>query len=201
MPGLLVGPMAPLRLVTIDEPRRCAGRAGRGCAPGSPASAAPTSVRCHGLDIAATSPALVSMPFVPGHEVVGDLVEDCEDLPEGTRVVIDPVLACAARGVEPCEACRTGRTNLCDRITVGHLAPGLQTGFCQDTGGGWGERLTAHRSAAAPGAGRLPDDRAVLVEPLACAVQPRSPGAGAGRRPGARLRRRCGRSVRDARPA
>ena len=79
------------------------------------------------------------MPFVPGHEVVGELLDDCEDLPAGTRVVIDPVLTCAARGVEPCDACATGATNRCDRITVGHLAPGLQTGFCADTGGGWGE--------------------------------------------------------------
>lgn len=169
MPGLLVGPMAPVRLVTRDEPvvRR----------PGW-AQVRPLLSGICGSDLGAVTgstslyfSALVSMPFVPGHEVVGELVEDCDDLPRGTRVVIDPVLACAARGVEPCEPCRTGRTNLCDHVTVGHVSPGLQTGFCRDTGGGWGERLTVHRSQLHPVPDSLSDERAVLVEPLACAVQ------------------------------
>jgi threonine dehydrogenase-like Zn-dependent dehydrogenase len=169
MPGLLVGPMAPVRLVTRDEPevRR----------PGW-ARVRPLLSGICGSDLGAVTgstslyfSALVSMPFVPGHEVVGELVDDCEDLPAGTRVVIDPVLACAARGLEPCASCRSGRTNLCDHVTVGHLSPGLQTGFCQDTGGGWGERLTAHRSQLHVVPDALEDERAVLVEPLACAVQ------------------------------
>ncbi|MGN6613064.1 MAG: zinc-dependent alcohol dehydrogenase [Angustibacter sp.] len=169
MPGLLVGPMAPVRLVTRDEPvvRR----------PGW-AQVRPLLSGICGSDLGAVTgstslyfSALVSMPFVPGHEVVGELVEDCDDLPRGTRVVIDPVLACAARGVEPCEPCRSGRTNLCNHVTVGHVSPGLQTGFCRDTGGGWGERLTVHRSQLHPVPDTLSDERAVLVEPLACAVQ------------------------------
>ena len=90
--------------------------------------------------------AVVSLPFVPGHEVVAELLDDCEDLTAGTRVVLDPVLTCAARGVEACENCVSGHTNRCSRITVGHLSPGLQTGFCKDTGGGWGQQLAAHRS-------------------------------------------------------
>jgi threonine dehydrogenase-like Zn-dependent dehydrogenase len=113
---------------------------------------------------------LVSMPFVPGHEVVADLLDDCDDLPAGTRVVIDPVLTCAARGVEPCDACAEGLTNRCSRITVGHLSPGLQTGFCADTGGGWGETLTAHRSQLHPVPEGLSDEQAILIEPIACAV-------------------------------
>ena len=78
--------------------------------------------------------------------------------------------------------CADGRTNRCDRITVGHVAPGLQTGFCSDTGGGWGEEMVAHRSQLHPVPDELPDERAVLVEPLACAVQlargPRCPRVG-----------------------
>jgi threonine dehydrogenase-like Zn-dependent dehydrogenase len=111
------------------------------------------------------------MPYVPGHEMVGTLVDDCLDLPKGTRVVLEPVLSCAARGLAPCDQCADGRTNLCDRITVGHVAPGLQTGFCADTGGGWGEEMMAHRSQLHPVPDDLSDERAVLVEPLACAVQ------------------------------
>jgi threonine dehydrogenase-like Zn-dependent dehydrogenase len=113
---------------------------------------------------------LVSLPFTPGHEVVGRLEQDCEDLPAGTRVVIEPVLACAARGLEPCAGCSQGRTGRCDRITTGHLAPGLQTGFCADTGGGWSRVLAAHRSQLHVVPDDLSDERAVLAEPLACAI-------------------------------
>ncbi len=110
------------------------------------------------------------MPLVPGHEVVADLLTDCDDLPAGTRVVIDPILQCAARGVDLCDSCRVGLTNRCDRITVGHIKPGLQTGFCADTGGGWGEQFAAHRSQLHVVPEELTDEQAVLIEPIACAV-------------------------------
>src|SRR5204863_7491212 len=93
---------------------------------------------------------LVSMPFVPGHEVVGELADDVDGLPKGTRVVLDPVLACAARGLSPCPSCASGATGRCDRVTVGHVSPGLQTGYCADTGGGWSGMLVAHRSQLHP---------------------------------------------------
>lgn len=168
IPGVLTGPAAPVRLVTRDEPKP----QGAGWA-----RVRPTLSGICGSDLGAlfgqTSlyfSALVSMPFVPGHEVVGVLADDCEDLPAGTRVVLDPVLSCAARGVERCQSCAAGQTNLCDRITVGHVSPGLQTGYCADTGGGWGGQLIAHRSQLFPVPEGLSDERAVLVEPLACAV-------------------------------
>ncbi len=107
---------------------------------------------------------IVSMPFVPGHEVVGT-TED------GTRVVIEPVLACAARGLDPlCPACASGQIGLCVRTAHGIIAPGLQTGFCEDTGGGWGTLLVAHTSQLHKVPDELPDEAAVLIEPLACAV-------------------------------
>jgi threonine dehydrogenase-like Zn-dependent dehydrogenase len=168
MPGILTGPSAPLRLVTRDAPvvrqpgwGRLRTRLSGICGSDLGAFSGRTSLYFSGV---------VSMPFVPGHEIVADLLEDCEDLPAGTRVVLDPVLACAARGVEPCENCRRGATNVCDRITVGHVSPGLQTGFCADTGGGWSAELAAHRSQLHPVPDDLEDRRAVLVEPLACAV-------------------------------
>ncbi len=119
--------------------------------------------------------ALVSMPFVPGHEIVADLQDDVtlgdgSCLVAGSRVVVDPVLRCAARGLDPCAGCASGHTSRCDRVTSGHLAPGLQTGSCADTGGGWGRVMVAHRSQLYPVPADLPDERAVLVEPLACAV-------------------------------
>src|SRR5206468_362057 len=80
------------------------------------------------------------------------------------------VLACAARGLDLCAACAEGDRNRCDRVTVGHVSPGLQTGFCTDTGGGWSGQLVAHVSQLHAVPDELPDERAVLVEPLACAV-------------------------------
>lgn len=168
LPGLVAGPLAPLRLVNRDEP----------VAPGPGWGRVRTRLSgiC-GSDLATLtgqasfyfSP-LVSMPFVPGHEVVGDLVDDLDGLAAGTRVVLEPVLSCAARGLEPCPSCAAGETGRCDRITVGHVAPGLQTGYCSDTGGGWGATLVAHRSQLHPVPEEMSDPRAVLVEPLACAI-------------------------------
>lgn len=125
---------------------------------------------------------LTSMPFVLGHEVVGRTLDELPGLPRGSRVVIDPVLRCAARGLPACPACLEGQTCRCDRITIGRLAAGLQTGFCADTGGGWSRRMLAHASQLYPVPDSLPDEIAVLVEPLACAVHaarrvPISPGA------------------------
>jgi threonine dehydrogenase-like Zn-dependent dehydrogenase len=120
---------------------------------------------------------IVSFPFVPGHEVVGTLTEDArgaEDgvLPAGSRVVLQPVLGCAARGIEPaCPACQAGNVGNCGRVAFGHLRPGLQTGFCADTGGGWSTSgLVAHSSQLYAVPDELTDEDAVTVEPVACAV-------------------------------
>ena len=119
---------------------------------------------------------VVSFPFVPGHEVVGT-AEGIEGAggasgPTGTRVVVEPALGCVARGIEPpCPACAQGRTGGCERVAFGHLSPGLQIGYCADTGGGWSAGgLVAHRSQLHPVPDALSDEAAVMVEPTACAV-------------------------------
>ncbi|WP_246081907.1 zinc-dependent alcohol dehydrogenase [Nocardioides litoris] len=182
VPALATGAGVPLRLATIDPPQVAR--------PGWARLRTRLSGIC-GSDLGMLSgttslyfSAVVSLPFVPGHEVVADLVDDCEDLPVGTRVVVDPVLHCAARGVDPCPACAEGRTNRCSRITVGDVSAGLQTGFCHDTGGGWGEVLVAHRSQLHPVPEGFSDEQALLVEPLACAVHT---ATRAGVRPGDRV--------------
>ncbi len=170
----MVGAMAqPIRMVTIDPPK-----ADR---PGWARLKTRLSGIC-GSDLGAISgktslyfSAVVSFPFVPGHEVVADLMDDAEaeghdTLTKGTRVVLDSILTCAARGVDPCDNCAAGRTNVCSHITVGHLAPGLQTGFCSTTGGGWGQQLSAHRSQMHVVPEGYSDEQAVLIEPMACAV-------------------------------
>lgn len=107
---------------------------------------------------------IVSFPFVPGHEVVGDL-------DDGTRVVLEPVLGCATRGIDPpCRACARGDLGNCERIAFGDLEPGLQTGFCADAGGGWSTLMMAHESQLHSVPAGLSDESAALVEPTACAV-------------------------------
>jgi threonine dehydrogenase-like Zn-dependent dehydrogenase len=112
---------------------------------------------------------IVSLPFVPGHEVVGDVESDGNGA--AGRVVIEPVLGCLARGVDPpCPACAVGDTGGCERVAFGHLKAGLQTGYCADTGGGWSDGLVAHVSQLHPVPDGLSDEAAVMVEPAACAV-------------------------------
>ena len=108
---------------------------------------------------------IVSFPFVPGHEVVGER-------DDGSRVVLEAVLGCAARAVDPpCPACAAGDVGRCERVAFGGLEPGLQTGFCCDTGGGWSTLLVAHPAQLHPAPGELSDEAAVMVEPTACAIR------------------------------
>jgi threonine dehydrogenase-like Zn-dependent dehydrogenase len=107
---------------------------------------------------------IVSFPFTPGHEVVGRLDDD-------SRVVLEPVLGCAARAMTPvCPSCAAGHTGDCEHISFGDLAPGLQTGYCHDTGGGWGGVLVAHASQLHQVPEAFTDEAAVMIEPTACAV-------------------------------
>jgi threonine dehydrogenase-like Zn-dependent dehydrogenase len=169
VPGLLAGPVASLRLVTREDLRPPADGWVR---------LAPRLSGICGSDLATISgassfyfTALVSLPFVPGHEVVAELLDDVDGLRAGQRVVIDPVLSCAPRGVEPmCDPCAAGTPGLCERVTGGHVSAGLQTGYCHDTGGGWSEAMIAHRAQLHPVPEDMSDETAIMVEPLACAL-------------------------------
>lgn len=121
---------------------------------------------------------IVSFPFVPGHEVVGTVEGGRLD---GRRVVVEPVLGCLARGIDPpCAACREGRKGSCAQLSFGHLKPGLQTGYCADTGGAWSQGFWAHQSQLHEVPADLSDEAAVMVEPAACAVHAAlSPGTDA----------------------
>ena len=104
---------------------------------------------------------LTSTPFVPGHEVVGEVRVGPNRV---RRVVVEPALEAAARADE--------RT---------HLSAGLQIGYCRDTGGGWSEGLVAPAAQLHTVPDALTDEDAVLVEPLACsmhAVRVAAPEAG-----------------------
>ena len=113
----------------------------------------------------------VSFPFVPGHEVVGELADGDE---AGTRVILEPVLGHAARGVElpfdgACPADGNDYAHLATTSPQG-VEPAIQTGFCCSTGGGWAPWFWAHESQLhrlADDTATFPDERAVLVEPFA----------------------------------
>lgn len=120
------------------------------------------------------SPALsafVSFPFTLGHENVGTLAEvgaDVEGFQPGERVLVEPTLACAVRGVEPpCEACRRGETSLCRHFTRGLLSAGLELGSCRDVGGSWSPFFLAHRSQLFRVPAHISDENALMVEPFA----------------------------------
>ena len=106
----------------------------------------------------------VSFPFVPGHEVVGEL-------DDGTRVVIEPVLGHEARGfAPPFDGAAPGDGDDYAHLATGRLEPGIQTGFCCSTGGGWAPWFWAHETQLHRLDDAVPDERAVLIEPIAGGV-------------------------------
>lgn len=116
-------------------------------------------------------------PFVPGHEIVGDVDPEDAALAEaagvepGTRVAVWAVLGCRARGVEPpCAPCRAGWEGRCERREAGWPGAGLAIGFNRETGGGWSDACLAHRSQLWPLPQAVGDRDAVLLDPAATAL-------------------------------
>ncbi len=111
---------------------------------------------------------LVSFPFVPGHEVVG-VVESGPR--KGERVVVEPLLSCAVRGIDPpCRPCASGHTGCCENTAFGQIKPGPQTGYCASTGGGWSTSLVANDIQLHPVPSPFSNEDAVMIEPTSCAV-------------------------------
>lgn len=85
----------------------------------------------------------------------------------GQRVVVDPWLSCAVRGLDPpYPACAAGDLSLCWRLHDGALAPGIHAGNSADAPGGFAERMPAHRQMLVP----VPDEVAVLADPFPVAL-------------------------------
>jgi len=133
------------------------------------------------------SPAMepfASFPAVLGHEVVGvvsALGEEVQGVAVGDRVVVDPMLSCAARGYpggDWCPSCTAGLHSTCERageegplqIDGRPLSRGMMIGYHRDLPGGWGESMVVHRSQCIPVDPALSDRAAVLLEPLAVAL-------------------------------
>ena len=122
------------------------------------------------------SPTLMGMggsfPFVLGHEIAGRVIEAGPGCPHpvGTRVVVDPCIPCAARGiVPPCANCARGWTSSCLNLDSHVISGGRTLGFTADLGGGWAEQVLAHASMLHAIPDSVPDRAACLHEPLSIA--------------------------------
>lgn len=116
----------------------------------------------------------ISFPHVLGHEVVGTVVEtgaEARGLSPGDRVVLNPWLTCAPRGVDPvCGACAAGDLSQCWSFDRGGIAPGMHIGLCRDVPGGFAELMAAHDSMWHPVPDGLSDEAAVLADPFAVSL-------------------------------
>ena len=139
--------------------------------------------------------ALISFPQVLGHEVVADVVEvgpAVDDIEVGQRVVLNPWLSCAPRGIDPmCPECENGNFSACWHFVDGRLAPGIHTGNSSDATGGFADYLPAHRSMVFPVPDDLTDETAVLADPFSVSLHAitRNPATAERTRARVRLRR------------
>ncbi len=125
-----------------------------------------------------------SFPAVLGHEILGrvkSVGNSVSKVSQGQRVTMDPMISCTTRGYppeDPCPSCSEGLHCTCERagedgITlIGDrpLSRGLTIGYHRDLPGGWGQTVLAHESQVFPVDDALPDNAAVLLEPLSIAL-------------------------------
>jgi threonine dehydrogenase-like Zn-dependent dehydrogenase len=115
-----------------------------------------------------------SLPQVLGHEVVADVVAlgpEARGLDVGDRVVLNPWLSCAPRGVSPlCPACVAGDLSLCVSFGVGPIAPGIHSGTSRDASGGYAQLMPAHDSMLFRVPDSVPDELAVFADPFAVSL-------------------------------
>lgn len=117
--------------------------------------------------------AFISFPQVMGHEVVAtvDQAGTEADLEPGQRVVLNPWLSCAPRGISPvCPACDNGDYNLCWNFNDGRITAGIHTGNSSDASGGFADLLPAHKLMAIPVPDAISDEVAVLADPFAVSL-------------------------------
>jgi len=121
-----------------------------------------------------TASPFTSFPCVLGHEVYGKVVEAgnrVQRVSEGDMVTIAPHLNCSAREIQTaCPSCLSGRVGHCANFAAGNLSPGMFTGICRDTSGGFAPYLVAHESQVFR-TRQMPPESAVMIEPLAVALQ------------------------------
>lgn len=99
----------------------------------------------------------VRLPFVPGHEIAATVVRlgaKVSGVAIGDRVAVEPNVACGL-----CEACLSGKYNICERVVVvGSRLPGAMADLVA---------VRADRLHSIPKS--MTDAEAALIEPLATA--------------------------------
>lgn len=96
-------------------------------------------------------------PIRPGHELLGRVIEAGKkaDIETGTRVVVLPNSYCGQ-----CEFCLSGKTNICsEKKSLGVTVDG-----------GFSEQFVISAKYVLPVPDDVPDEKAVLIEPLAVVV-------------------------------
>jgi len=131
------------------------------------------------LPYSATILARKENPFPNGHEVVGEISQVGEDVDEfqvGDRVVHSPIAACKAYGFNECVSCRNGNYSTCYAL-VGRgdgseleEQYGGRLGFGGFSGGGFSEFFVGFSKQFTKIPDLIPDEIAVLSEPLAVAI-------------------------------
>ncbi len=130
--------------------------------------------------------ALISFPQVLGHEVVGTIDRVGPGVRArrvGERVVLNPWLSCAPRGITPpCPECRDGQYSICRNFGRGVIPPGIHTGNSSAATGGFAPLVPAHESMCIPIPDGVRDEEAVLADPFSVSLhavlkRPPAPGA------------------------
>ncbi len=115
-----------------------------------------------------------SFPQVMGHEVVAEVVSlgpEARGLEIGQRVVLNPWLSCAPRGISPlCPSCEAGDLSLCWNFTTGPITAGIHTGVSSDATGGYADLMPAHTSMLFPVPDGIDDEQAVFADPFAVSM-------------------------------
>lgn len=131
------------------------------------------------LSYSATILARKENPFPLGHEVVGIVEEvgpDVTGLKVGDRVCHSPVASCEAYGFEYCRSCREGRPETCQAIAgIGDDSElekqyGGRLNFGGFGSGAFSERFVTYERQLRKVPDEIPDEAAVLAEPLAVAI-------------------------------
>jgi threonine dehydrogenase-like Zn-dependent dehydrogenase len=114
-----------------------------------------------------------TFPSVLGHEAVGVVAEtgaEASRFRPGDRVALSPYIGCLDRGTAPpCRVCAEGRSSSCEKQFEGPLAPGL-VGMNRDLPGTWAEYFAVPETLLEPIPESVPDEEAVLCDPLVCAL-------------------------------
>lgn len=110
--------------------------------------------------------ALISFPHVLGHEAVARRRDT------GERVVLDPWLGCAPRGIDPpCPACAEGRHPACRNLVEGDLPPALHLGNCSAAPGAHADWFYAHPSQLHRVPDAVSDEAAVMADPASVSLR------------------------------